>query len=118
VKLSAAQQRTFFAEFNKAAAQLKLDEWRFYFETADIDDAYAQAAIDRRGHTAVIRLARDWGDRRPVRRELRHTARHEALHVLFSAIRPDKQDRENCAREEGLCRKMERIVWERDYAIK
>ena len=112
--------KTHFAEFKKYHAEylerFGLLQWRCEYSHQHLQDSYAETAMKFIGKVAMVALATNWRDTRPLNSEsLRRLAKHEANHMLVHSLywhataRYISRDT-LCEAEESLVRTLDQLI--------
>lgn len=93
MKLTKSDFEKFKKDFKHFQTTLGLNHWQVYFVQEEYNEAYA--CIDTNHvYTATVTFPTEWPDDVEDKiKQIRHTARHEALHLLTSRLYDAANDR-------------------------
>jgi hypothetical protein len=104
--------KTFQKEFKKYQNILGLNGYRIYFFHEPLENSFADITVDNPRMCASVRLASNCDHKE---RHVKHSAKHEALHLLISRLQDKAFSR--YVREEEIMEADEEIVMKLEELI-
>ena len=76
----------FQKEFKKWQKLFGLTGYRVYFDYEPLGSSFADMSIDQTNMVATIRLNSKLSDKDKPHRDIKHSAKHEAIHLLIGRL--------------------------------
>ena len=114
VKVKKEHFKVFKKEYKRRVKQFGINDWQIYIDQCKLDNARACLARNLKGRAATAWLTTEW-DEKIKEKDLKATAKHEALHLLIGRVAELAQQRfvsssEFFEAEEELVQKLDRLI--------
>jgi len=76
----------FQSEFKKFQKLFGLNGYKVYFKHEEIDGAFADISVNQGNMIATVRLCRGLPEEDKLHKDIKQSAKHEALHLLLSRL--------------------------------
>ena len=105
----------FQSEFLKYQKLFGLNGYKVYFKYEPLDDAFASINVDQSNMVATVRLNHKIPDKEKPHRDIKQSAKHEALHLLLGRLEENARYRYSTPNEiyeatEELVHKLEDLI--------
>lgn len=105
----------FQKEFKKWQIRFGLTGYKIYFKHESIKDAYANISISQGDMTVTVRLNNNLSDDAEPHKDIKRTAKHEAVHLLIGKLEQNGRYRYSSENEifeatEELVFKLENLI--------
>jgi len=105
----------FQKEFKKWQRLFGLTGYKVYFKYESIDSSFADIEINQGEMVAIVRLNSKLPDRDKSYKDIKRSAKHEAIHLLVSRL--EKNGRYRYTSEVEICEATEELVFRLENLI-
>uniref|UniRef100_A0A6M3J381 Peptidase n=1 Tax=viral metagenome TaxID=1070528 RepID=A0A6M3J381_9ZZZZ len=110
----------FQAEFKKWQYRFGLTGYKVYFKHEPLDESFANILINQGGMVATVTLNSKVPDKDKPHKDIKRSAKHEALHLLVGRLEQDGRYRYSSENEiyeatEELIFRLEELISEKEF---
>jgi len=99
----------FQSEFKKWQQRFGLTGYKVYFKYEPLEESFADIKINQGSMVATVRLNSELPDKDKPHRDIKRSAKHEALHLLVGRLEQDGRYRYSSENE--ICEATEELVF-------
>ena len=105
----------FQIEFKKWQHRFGLTGYRVYFNYEPLEDCFARISINQDEMVVTVRLNSNLSDKDKPHKDIKRSAKHEAIHLLVGRL--EKNARYRYSSENEICEAVEELVFKLEELI-